>query len=111
MRRSNPAAENLGRSASAFASLRCNSESAHGAFMRVLTLVLLLGGLCSAQATEDCKPSSLNIPGAKYPCIYSDGRATFRVVAPDARKAELRIGKNYDMVKGDDGAWSVTTAP
>ena len=79
--------------------------------MKVLTLLFLLCGLCAAEATEDCKPSSLNIPGAKYPCVYADGRATFRIVAPDAQKVQLRVGKNYDMVKGDDGAWTVTTAP
>jgi enterochelin esterase-like enzyme len=80
--------------------------------MIILTLLVLFSfGLCSAQGTEDCKPSSLNIPGAKYPCVYPDGRATFRVVAPDAHQVQVRIGKPYDMVKADDGAWTVTTAP
>src|ERR1022692_4195668 len=80
--------------------------------MRILTLLVLFSfGLCSAQGTEDCKPSSLNIPAAKYPCVYPDGRATFRVVAPDAHQVQVRIGKPYDMVKADDGAWTVTTAP
>ena len=79
--------------------------------MRVITLAFLLCGLCSAQATEECKPSSLNIPGAKYPCVYLDHRAAFRIVAPEAQKVQLRIGKNYDMVKGDDGAWTATTEP
>ena len=60
---------------------------------------------------DDCKPSSLNIPGAKYPCVYPDGRAKFRVMAPDAHQVQVGIGKPYDMVKGDDGAWTVTTAP
>ena len=38
--------------------------------MRFLTMIALAGGLCSGQAAEECKPSSLNIPGAKYPCVY-----------------------------------------
>jgi enterochelin esterase family protein len=64
-----------------------------------------------AQATTDCTPSVTNIPGANYPCIYPDGRALFRVVAPDAQKVRLRIGPGFDMVKGPDNVWSVTTTP
>jgi enterochelin esterase-like enzyme len=79
--------------------------------MRIFTLALLGCGLCWGQATDECKPSSLNIPGAQYPCVYPDHRATFRVEAPDAQKVQLRIGKGFDMVKGDDGAWTVTTTP
>lgn len=64
-----------------------------------------------AQGTDECRPSSLNIPGAQYPCVYADHRATFRVVAPDAQKVQVKVGKTYDMVKGADGAWTVTSAP
>ncbi len=77
----------------------------------LLSFLLLSIALCSAQAAGDCKPSSLNVPGAKFPCVYPDGRATFRVVAPDAKQVQVRVGKNYDMVKGEDGAWTVTTDP
>jgi enterochelin esterase family protein len=72
---------------------------------------LLIGGLSHAQDAGECKPSSLNIPGAKHPCVYPDGRATFRLSAPEAQKVQLRVGKNFDMVKGGDGVWSVTTTP
>lgn len=64
-----------------------------------------------AQGTGECRPSTLNIPGAQFPCVYPDHRATFRLVAPDAQKVQLKVGKTYDMVKGEDGAWTVTTAP
>lgn len=60
---------------------------------------------------DGCKPSSLNIPGAQYPCVYSDGRATFRMIAPDAQKVQVRVGKPFDMTRGADGAWTVTTTP
>ena len=63
------------------------------------------------RATEECVPSALNIPEAKYPCVYPDRRALFRVVAPDAQKVRLRIGPGFDMTKGPDGIWSVTTTP
>ena len=33
----------------------------------------------SAQVPAGCAPNALNVPGAPYPCLYSDGRATFRV--------------------------------
>ncbi len=79
--------------------------------VRMIVFAPLFCGLCWGQATDECKPSSLNIPGAKYPCVYPDGRATFRVVAPDAQKVQVRVGRAFDMEKGPDGAWTVTTTP
>jgi enterochelin esterase-like enzyme len=80
--------------------------------MRIIIMLLLLGcQLCFGQVTDECKPSTLNIPSAQYPCVYPDHRATFRLVAPDAQKVQIRIGQNFDMVKGSDGAWTVTTTP
>jgi enterochelin esterase family protein len=79
--------------------------------MRIAILTLLCCVLCWGQTPDECKPSTLNIPGAQYPCVYPDHRATFRLVAPDAQKVELRIGKGFGMVKGEDGAWTVTTTP
>ena len=78
---------------------------------RTLTLALLAGGLCWGQAANDCKPSSANIQGAKFPCVYPDNRATFQVVAPDAQKVQVRLGQTYDMARGADGLWSVTLPP
>ena len=49
------------------------------------TLAVLSCGLCWGQAANDCTPSTLNIPGAQYPCVYSDSRVTFRLAAPDAK--------------------------
>jgi enterochelin esterase family protein len=64
-----------------------------------------------AQNAEPCLPSVLNIPEAKYPCLYPDRRALFRVAAPDAQKVRLRMGPGFDMTRGPDGIWSVTTTP
>jgi enterochelin esterase family protein len=64
-----------------------------------------------AQTTSECTPSALNIPEAKYPCLYPDNSALFRVVAPDAQKVRIRMGPGYEMQKGPDGVWSVTTPP
>jgi hypothetical protein len=49
--------------------------------------ILLMPALCSAQPPADCKPSSLNVPGAPYPCVFPD------------------------MAKEADGLWYATTTP
>ncbi len=79
--------------------------------MRIIILSLLGCALCAAQGTDDCKPSSLNIPGAPYPCVHPDRRVTFRVQAPDAQKVQVRLGGAHDMTKGQDGLWTVTIPP
>jgi enterochelin esterase-like enzyme len=72
---------------------------------------LLASGICWAQPPADCKPSSLNIPGAPYPCVFSDHHAIFRVSAPDAQKVRVRVGTGFDMTKAADGLWYATTTP
>ena len=79
--------------------------------MRNVLLVLVGCGLCWGQASDDCKPSSLNIPGAPYPCVHADRRVTFRVAAPDAQKVQVRLGGAHDMTKGQDGLWMATIPP
>jgi hypothetical protein len=64
--------------------------------MRIAVILAFLAcRLCLAQATNECMPSTLNIPSAQYPCVYPDHRATFRVVAPDAQKVQVRIGQTF----------------
>ena len=79
--------------------------------MKFFPVLLLVAALGWAQGEDECKPSSLNIPGAKYPCVYADGRVTFRLKAPEAQKVQVKVGKGFDLVKGEDGEWSVTTTP
>jgi enterochelin esterase family protein len=78
-------------------------------------LTLLAGFSSWAQTDEtaatNAKLSSANIAGQQYPKVDSQARATFRVKAPDAQKVQVSIGKTYDMTKGTDGFWSVTTNP
>lgn len=73
--------------------------------------IFLGSAICRAQPPADCAPSSLNIPGAPYPCVFPDHRAMFRVSAPEAQHVTVRLGKGFDMTKGADGLWSVTTTP
>jgi enterochelin esterase-like enzyme len=82
---------------------------AHARFSLVLTIIA--AGTAAAQPPADCRPSPLNIPGAPYPCVYPDNRVTFRVTAPDAQKVRIRLGPGFDMSKGPDGLWYVTTPP
>ena len=64
-----------------------------------------------AQPPSDCTPNAYNIPSAPYPCVFPDSRVTFRVSAPDAQKVRVRLGSGFDMSKGPDGLWFVTTPP
>jgi enterochelin esterase family protein len=79
--------------------------------LAAISTMLLATVICVAQPPADCKPSSLNIPGAPYPCVMPDHRAMFRVAAPDAQKVRVRVGTGFDMEKHDDGLWYVTTSP
>jgi enterochelin esterase-like enzyme len=72
--------------------------------------VALSCAVCWGQS-DDCKPSALNIPESKYPCVYPDNRAMFRVNAPEAQKVRVRVGAGFEMTKGPDGIWAVTTTP
>jgi len=103
-----------------------------------LFAAVLAGGTCLAQtkkASKDSKaaarqelvpapvrpesatavpahPSPYNFPGVQYPRIEADSRVTFRFVAPNAQKVQVSIvNVPFDMVKGDDGAWTYTSAP
>jgi enterochelin esterase-like enzyme len=80
-------------------------------FALASAFTLLMCGLCWGQAADDCKPSTLNIPGAQYPCVYPDNRVTFRLMAPEAKQVSVQLGQKYDMTRGTDGMLSVTVPP
>ena len=57
-------------------------------------------------------PSPYNFPGIQFPRIEADNRVTFRFNAPMAQKVQVSIvNVPFDMVKGDDGVWTYTSAP
>jgi enterochelin esterase-like enzyme len=82
----------------------------------LLTLLLLACVLTPVQA-DDAMPASTNVPRADYPRVHADGRVSFRLKAPDAKKVQVQpggadngLGKGpYDMERGADGTWAVTT--
>ena len=79
--------------------------------MRLFIPILLASGLCQAQPADRCEPSSLNIPGAPYPCLHADRSITFRVAAPNAQKVQVRLGGTREMTRGADGLWMATIPP
>jgi enterochelin esterase-like enzyme len=62
-----------------------------------------------SQYSRSGKPAETNVRGAKYPQILPNGRAIFRIKAPDAQKIQLDLVRKYDMVKNEAGIWEVIT--
>jgi enterochelin esterase-like enzyme len=66
---------------------------------------------------DEGKPASTNVGNSGYPRVHADGRVTFRLRAPDANKVQvftnygLGTGGPWDMKKGDDGFWALTSPP
>jgi enterochelin esterase-like enzyme len=64
---------------------------------------------------DEGKPASTNVGNSAYPRVHPDGRATFRLRAPDAKKVQVftnyGLGPrgHWDMRRGDDGVWTLTS--
>jgi len=86
-------------------------------------LGLLLPALASAQVAPrpdsvprpwsevDAVPAVTNVRGGQFPKVTRAGRALFRVVAPNARRVEIRLAGNHPMTRAADGRWYVLTPP
>ena len=85
------------------------------AFYSLALLFLLKAFPALAQAdqpvVEDFKPSSVNQGGKQYPQVNSEGRARFRIVAPQAKSVSVSFRGSSAATKGEDGAWVITTRP
>jgi enterochelin esterase-like enzyme len=85
---------------------------------RFIMVLLLTCGNVPARA-DDAKPATSNVPRAEYPRVHTDGRVSFRLRAPDAKKVQIHPGGNdnglgmgpFDLERGGDGQWTVTTPP
>jgi len=84
----------------------------------LLALVLIVAVPASAQTTQDeSRPAASNVRNAQYPRVHPDGRVTFRYNAPNAERVQLHPGgpglaaEDLDMVRGENGVWTVTTPP
>ena len=85
------------------------------ALIGLALLPLLAGVPAPAQTTqpvvEDFKPSSLNQSGKQYPQVNSEGRVRIRIAAPEAQSVGCSFRNSLPAIKGEDGAWIVTTRP
>jgi enterochelin esterase-like enzyme len=70
----------------------------------------MMGGAPTAPINDGAAPSITNLSNAQYPRVFPDGRATFRLVAPNAAKVQLSLGGviSGDLVKAEDGTWTIT---
>ena len=79
-----------------------------------LAMAALVSCADNAQVGVLTEPTSAttNFPGSEYPKINPDLSAVFRNDMPDAQSVAVNVGgKNYQMTKGEDGIWEVTTDP
>ena len=80
----------------------------------LLSAAFLLPSAASrAQNDDGFQPAATNVTNAQYPRLSANGRAEFRIKAPSAQKIQVQVGTlaAIDMVKGEDGVWTVTTPP
>lgn len=65
-----------------------------------------------ADLQSTTESSIYNVPGYDYPRLDSDGRAYFRLHAPQASHIQVDCcGKKYEMQKDVNGFWTATTDP
>jgi enterochelin esterase family protein len=77
----------------------------------LLLAVVPVCGQATQPAVEDFKPSALNQSGRQYPQVNSEGRARFRIAAPQAQSVKSSFSGENTVVKAPDGAWIITTRP
>ncbi|HEX8913873.1 MAG TPA: alpha/beta hydrolase-fold protein, partial [Humisphaera sp.] len=65
----------------------------------------------ATQPAADARPNPLNAPGYQYPMVDSQGRATFRISAPNAQSVVIGVGRRIPLTKGENGVWSGTSEP
>ncbi|MGB9746469.1 MAG: alpha/beta hydrolase-fold protein [Bacteroidales bacterium] len=63
----------------------------------------------TVQSISEARPAVSNVRGADYPKVTPDRRVLFRINAPDVGKLQVKLNKTYDMVKDENGVWTLTT--
>ena len=87
--------------------------------MELILSLIMLSCVFADTQTDDPKPAPSNVPRAEYPKVHHDGWVAFRLKAGDAKRVQLQPGggdnglrkKAFDMERGADGHWTVTTPP
>src|SRR5262245_12651067 len=83
--------------------------------------VAVLGVVCTTSSfafadegpKDDFRPATSNQTGKQYPQVNSEGRARFRIVAPQAQRVSVGLGGRggTPLTKEEDGAWTGSTPP
>lgn len=81
------------------------------AFQSVSVVVSAQPGRPVDESSLPGQRGPLNVRNARYPRLLPDNRMEFRVVAPEASKVQIDLGKKYDLTRGDNGVWTGTTEP
>ncbi len=87
-------------------------------------LMLVTAGAVSAQPPAVApeapavwsKPADTPNDSLVSPEVSADGRVTFRIYAPEAKRVSIRMNSDFgkgplDLVKDDQGVWSVSSEP
>lgn len=77
----------------------------------IAACILATGTSFSQDVLTNSKPAETNAPGLEFPRVDAQNRAIFRVPAKKATRVQMDIGKVYDMEKGTDSIWTLTTEP
>ncbi len=81
------------------------------------TMAVAALALTTWTAPAPAQPRGLGGPQVVSPDVASDGRITFRLVAPNAEAVRLNAGdipgtgRGVDLVKGDQDVWEATVGP
>ncbi len=84
--------------------------------VRILAITFLIAAALSGNGQTNppanrLEPASSNVPGAQFPKLDSEGRAYFRIKAPEANKVSISLPGGNRMIKDTNGIWTVTTDP
>ena len=89
---------------------------------RIMVAAMLTAVCCTEVAAQEQRPMMkvdgivtvpvTNVNFSQGPQLLSDNSVKFTVRAPEAQKVQVDLcGTKYDMKKGDNGIWTVTTKP
>ncbi|MCM1504524.1 MAG: alpha/beta hydrolase-fold protein [Muribaculum sp.] len=75
----------------------------------VLMTISTLGVVGQTVGNDASSVSDYAVRRSAYPRILPGSRAEFKINAPDAHKVQLDLGRQYDMVRQNDGSWTCVT--
>ena len=89
--------------------------------VKMLLTAMLTVTLCSEAIAQDFRNANMpegsyspvtNVNRNGYPRVLPDNSVMFRVNAPQTQQVQIDLcGTKYNMQRGEDGTWTVTTKP